>query len=502
MLRRVGLLAALTALLVPAIAGTAPADAAKRKKKRSPVVTSISPKNVFVGEKLTIRGRHFRRGVNKNTVAFKRKGAKVMFVKADKGTSKMLSVTLPKRLEKILVVENGTPVPTRLQVRVLSSRFGKRFTKLSKSPVVGPEKPPAPPKPKEVDPNGDCDGDKVLNRNDSDDDNDLLADDLEISMKLDPCNADHDADGVSDGYEFASAQDLNDDEITNVPYPRKLPYPNPLDGTDAGTDHDGDALTLKDEFDLWQFVGQRWLEPLSYSAGEQYSWFAGGGAGPRTPSLAADGYDKQTAFMQWAWGTGYGMVALATVGGNTVPDDIGHEDWFGTRTPYDIRDMDRDGFEPHEATYYDNGNGLLNDAERDEDADGLSNWAETVGCMTRKYWDELFDGETPYPLQYGAVRLDDPDSDGDGVRDGADDQDHDDVPNMMECSRILASGMPEDPADLETPPAGRPWKGFVNPFNPCMPHTKSRTCNRIVSISSPWAPFNADESENYYLIRD
>jgi IPT/TIG domain len=501
MLRRAGLLAALTALLVPAIAGTAPADAAKRKKKRSPVVTSISPKNVFVGEKLTIRGRHFRRGVNKNTVAFKRKGAKVVFVKADKGTTKMLSVTLPKRLEKILVVENGTPVPTRLQVRVLAARFGKRFTKLAMSPVVGPERPPAPPKPKEVDPNGDCDGDKVVNRNDADDDNDLLADDLETSMKLDPCVADHDADGVSDGYEYASAQDLNDDEFTNVPYPRKLPYPNPLDGTDGNTDHDGDALTLKDEFDLWKVVGNLVLEPLSYSAGEQYSVFSGGGAGVRQPSLAANGYDKQVAFLTWAGQAGYATVALSGVGSTlgAWPDDV--PEWWEARTPYDIRDMDRDGFEAAEATYFDRDrNGLLSDAERDEDADGLSNWAETTGCLTRKYWDELYDGETTYPLQYAPVRLDDPDSDGDGVRDGADDQDHDDVPNVMECSRTWAAEIGIDNPTLTEPPPGRPWKGFVNPFNPCLPHHKSRTCKRIVPVNEAWAPFNPDEK--YYFIKN
>jgi len=31
-----------------------------------------------------------------------------------------------------------------LSVRVLAAKFGKRFTSRSKSPVVGPEKPPAP----------------------------------------------------------------------------------------------------------------------------------------------------------------------------------------------------------------------------------------------------------------------------------------------------------------------------------------------------------------------
>ena len=102
--------------------GTATADAAKRKK-RLPVVTKITPKKAFVGETLTIRGRHFRRGVKKNTVAFKRRGAKAVFVKADKGTRKLLLVELPKRLERVMKVQNGTPVPTRLRIRVLAKRF-------------------------------------------------------------------------------------------------------------------------------------------------------------------------------------------------------------------------------------------------------------------------------------------------------------------------------------------------------------------------------------------
>src|SRR5215510_1405339 len=134
-LRRAGLLVALTALLVPAVAGTT-----ANAKTRAPVVTKVTPKHVFVGETLTIRGHHFRRGLNKNTVAFKRSGAKVVLVTAEKGTTKMLTVKLPKRQEKVLPVKNGTPTAATLQVRVLSTRFGKHFTSRAKSPVVGPEK--------------------------------------------------------------------------------------------------------------------------------------------------------------------------------------------------------------------------------------------------------------------------------------------------------------------------------------------------------------------------
>jgi len=507
MLRRAGLMAALTALLVPAVAGTATADA----KTRAPVVKRVTPKRVFVGETLTIHGRHFRRGVFKNTVAFKRRGAKVVLVRADKSTTKLIKVELPKRLEKVLLVQNGTPVPTPLQVRVMSTRFGKRFTSRAKSPLVGPERPPAPPTPKEADPNGDCDGDGQLNKVDTDDDNDLLTDTLEKSLKLDPCKADTDGDGVEDGYEYQSARDLNDDEHESAneytPYPEKRPYPNALDSTDAGTDHDGDDLTLLEEYKLWRVTldagAPRTLSALGYSAGEQYSInVRQGGNGLRVPALAAATYDKQAAFLNWAGAAGYGAVGLANLVGLNLPDATAQPEWWDARSPHDIRDMDRvGGAAGPEVTYFDmDQTGLLSDSERDEDADGLSNWAETRGCMNSGYWAALYDKETPYYQTYAGTRLDDADSDGDGILDGADDQDHDDVPNVMECSRVLASGLPRDPADEDEAPAGRPWKGFVNPFNSCLPHVKSRTCKRIIPTDNAWAPFNP--KDEYYLIRN
>jgi hypothetical protein len=509
MLRRAGLLAALTALLVPAVAGTT-----AHAKTHAPVVTRITPKHVSVGETMTIRGHHFRRGLNKNTVAFKRRGAKAVFVKADKGTTKMLRFTLPKRLEKILVVKNGTPTATRLQVRVLAAKFGKRFSKRSISPIVGPEKPPAPPKPAVVDPNADCDGDGVVNRIDADDDNDLLSDSLEVSLRLDECNVDSDRDGIEDGYEYQSARDLNDDEDQNpntyLPYPTKRPYPNPLDKTDADTDHDGDSLTLDQEYRLWKYStahGEpRTLERLSYSAGEQYSKSTrAGGPGVRTPSLLADGYDKQADFLNWASGHGYLNVSLAGLG--TTPWDAQTE-WYAPRDPvadtFDIRDANRDhALSLAERLYYNDSNSYLDDAERDEDGDGLSNFDETRGCMSRPLWDGLYKEEKPYTLTYSGTDLDDFDTDGDGVLDGADDQDNDDVPNIMECSRILASGLAPDARTATTARSPLPAAGWVNPYNPCLPHRKSRTCIVWDDVSTlPVAPF--DEAKHsagkYYFI--
>ena len=114
----------------------------------------------------------------------------------------------------------------------------------------------------------------------------------------------------------------------------------------------------------------------------------------------------------------------------------------------------------------------------------------------------LFAGEKPFPITYAGTDLVDPDSDGDGVRDGADDQDHDDVPNLMELSRSDAA-FPR-PADA---PCGKevkvsnplPVHGRVNPYNPCLPYLDSRTCVRHPAMDNLFAPFDP-EGSNYAIL--
>jgi hypothetical protein len=516
--RRAAWMAALVALFASAVAGAVAPDAFAKKK--APVITSIAPKDVAVGEYLTIKGRNFRSGRNKNTVVFKRHGARAIFVKAQYGTRKMLRVKVPPTVQKFFALRDGNPVPTRFRLRVLAKKFGKKFTSRRLSPIVSGPRPPAPPA--ESLASGDCDGDKILNKFEDDDDNDLLLDVVELAIGTDPCRPDTDGDGVEDGYEYQSAKDLNDDEYQGdpnqvIPYPGKRPYPNPL-YKDAELDYDGDSLTLAEEQSLWRYTygvnhsAGRTLEPLSYSDGNQHSSYTRVN-GRRVPSLAVAGYVRHQEFLGWASGSGYINVLIPPMSPNGPPAGY-----------YDIRDANLSGGAPDagEQEYSDyNGNGKLSDDERDEDADGLTNYDETHGRMSPGYWAGCYKSEKPYGIPYAGTRVDDADSDGDGVRDGADDQDHDDVPNLMELSRFAASGEIDWQAgspcrvsdaiefnEVDLNGDGKPdaaklnhpdvW-GRVNPFNPCLPATNARTCTSHPSISGAAAPF--DDSPNWLSLQ-
>ena len=333
-LRRAAFVAALGALMVPATAGAAVTGqaSAKKKKAKPPVVTRVAPMHVAIGQKLEIRGRHFRVGRNKNSVVFRRNGGKAIFVKADVGTRKLLRLTVPAKLKASLATRNGAPVPTRFRIRVLAKRFGKRFTRASRSPVIGPELPPTPATPPRAAADGDCDGDGQTNGVETDDDGDLLDDNTELRLKTDGGKPDSDGDGVTDGYEIQSARDLNDDEYQEaqsvLPYPEKRPYPNAL-FADSGTEYGGHSLTLGDEFALWRdFRDHQGLDPLIYSDGNQYSVYDRGPDGRRPGGVrhpALDPFGKYANFFAWAFGgAGYGNV---------------HVDGSN----YDIRDFNRDG---------------------------------------------------------------------------------------------------------------------------------------------------------------
>jgi hypothetical protein len=566
-LRRAAFVAALGVLMAPATAGAAvhAQASAKKKKAKAPVVTSIRPMSVEIGQTLDIRGKYFIRGRYRNTVAFKRDGGKAIFVKAKVGTTKLLRVTVPKKLEKELTKVGTSVVPTRFRVRILTKKFGKKFTKLTRSPLIAPKSAALPPGYVESLPDGDCDNDGQKNRVDADDDNDSLTDTTEASLNLNPCKADTDEDGVEDrfefdcdrngvlnrdeadddkdlltdgqeqaigtnpcasdsdgdsvqdGYEFQSAVDLNDDEHqqpnASLPYPGKRPYPNAL-FADAGVDYDGDTLTLGEEYSLWSRFGPHTLSPLNYSDGEQYSIStriaSGPDAGRRKPTLVASTYNKRNDFINWAIDHGYRDVELQD---GDPWWDVDERNTYGLfnvnrSAPGDEAGDNSRGESPSELYYNDiDGDGYLSDNERDEDADGLTNYDESHGRMFKPYWDSCYSVEQTYYIPYHGTDLADADTDGDGVFDGADDQDHDDIPNLMELSRVAASGGLYDglgrckvnPDRPKYPDTNHPNAyGRVNPFNPCLPYRKSRTCPMAVNDGTG-APF--DGSTDWYSLQ-
>lgn len=444
MTRRLPLaLAASVLLVLPSAAGAAPAPlhpsfedtppsfkgvpgpAAKKKTskkkkvdRKAPVVKKITPRNAKVGDLLVVTGKNFVRGKGKNRVTFYTSKGGAVFAKDAGASTKRLKVRIPAKLAGLLPA-NGDQARIRLRVR------GKRLGKTSAariSPLVaitpdqvggdtsGPEAgdPVAPPA---CSPNF---GDPL-----SDVDKDLLTDAQERDLGLNACDRDTDGDGVSDGYEYASAVDMNSQAL---PYPHKRPYPNPL-FKDAEVDYDGDGLTLWDEYSLWTKYGNNAI-PLNYSDGKQAS----------VPTPA--------------------------------PDPAG---------PLYYLDMDR--------------NGYLTDDERDADGDGLGNWDEAHGRMTPEWWEAAYDGEngpleTPYPVKFGGTSMLDPDSDGDGLPDGADDSDGDGLTNAFEVLRpadwaltYVAIGNTwsnwdgtavTDPI-LGTPENEARYYSRVQPLNPCKP---------------------------------
>jgi hypothetical protein len=256
--------AALAALLAP----VASADAAKSRTKY-PSIAKIDPLNVAIGDTMSVTGRNFLKGKNRNTVVFKRTGQRAIFAKAVSATSTKLRVVVPEKLRPFLNKQSEQPVPTKFRVRILAKRFGKRYTKSSSSPTIAPtgrvttdgapaDQPAAPAGPT------DCDKDGILDDVDTDDDNDHMTDAFETSIGTDACKWDTDGDTLSDFWEFESALDLN---LRALPYPGKRPYPNALD-SDLNTDYDGDGMMAWQEHVMWVRYGNQGTY-INYSDGTQ-----------------------------------------------------------------------------------------------------------------------------------------------------------------------------------------------------------------------------------------
>jgi IPT/TIG domain len=455
-------------LAISAVALLAAAPIASAAVK--PQITRVTPMRISVGNLLTIRGKHFKASAKRNTVIFRSNSGRTAFAKPRRASSKKLVVRVPAAVARLLTVKNSHQRPTRIKLRVLAGKFSN-YTSRRLSPVFTGA--------------GDGDGGggdtpKVC-KDDSDHDNDLLPNDLELQIGTDPCVEDTDSDSMIDGWEFYAAKDLN---IKAVPYPGKRPFPNALDPSDGGSgqassyDFDGDGLTTLEEYRAWRYTGKSFIaskaggldleSPLGYSDGTKYS------RASETPAVP-----------QWR-SSNYGLP-------NPTADLSGTFPSF-----YDFK-LDV----------------AWRDQERDADRDGLNNWLEAArGPSNNNWWnaywanDKQFSpaiepwaekayctgvGEYPQRPGYFDQRpfadfdLADPDVDGDSLLDGEDDQDNDDVNNLLELYETIKD------ADGNGNPV---WCGYgagvvptvafggfaaaVNPFNPCAPNTGSRTCDDFV----------------------
>jgi IPT/TIG domain len=441
-------LAALAALVA------APGTLAKKASKRTPAITKVSPMRVKVGGTLTIKGRNFKSKARQNTVIFRASNGRSAFVKPRRASRTKLVLTVSERVARLLTVKSSSQQPTRLKLRVLAGKFSSFTSKRLSPVVVGLSSGSG---------DGGGGGSSNVCEDDSDHDNDLLSNSLEKSIGTDPCLEDTDADGMGDGWEYYSAKDLN---IKAVPYPGKQPYPNALDPSDGKTgsfsryDFDGDGLTTYEEYRAWK------------RSGSSFDASAVGG----TDLASALGYSDGT------------KVSRPTA---TPAVPFWQSSSHGLANPT----------EPFPALYNLHGDSAWHDDERDADADGLVNWIESSrGPGKTTWWASFFasDGHAaaawpdpasetaPCDTQYfGAfsqrpyTQLDmtDGDVDGDGLLDGEDDQDFDDVSNIREIYELF-SDLDSD-GQLVCGTESYPSRGGqgVNAFNPCAPNPASRTCD-------------------------
>jgi hypothetical protein len=255
---------------------------------------------------------------------------------------------------------------------------------------------------------------------------------------------------------------MNDTTPFNVPnaarpYPGKKPWPNPLDPGDKFIDHDGDGLSMSDEYQLFRFYGTHKF-PLNYSDGLQKSQHV----------LAPTALTR----------------LYMDINGDGILSD-------------DERDADGDNLGNWDEAY-----GAMTATWWDNTYSGQGG-----GKKESHYSDGMGAG-----LKWLETSLTDPDSDGDGINDGDDDQDHDGLSNAFEIERppfwewTYVSVGPANahngvlqtvdqqqaidafnsvaPFDILAP---NPW-ARVHPYNPCKP-VWSKTCH----LHPPFGYYGDDE---------
>ena len=334
---------------------------------------------------------------------------------------------------------------------------------------------------------GDCNGDGIKNKDTNDDDGDLLTDTARS------CAQPHrPVQGrqrrrrrhrrLRDTSRPRTSTTTSTRAQSVLPYPEKRPYPNAL-YPDANVDYDGDSL----------------------DAGRGVLAVAGLARSPRRPRsadllrrqpvldlqprrlgpparLAAAGSVREDAdFFNWASHAGYGQVSFG--GTSYAPPDFNHDGTVSSSPSVD-------GVEPDyyrsELGYYDfDSNGKLSDDERDEDADGLTNFDETHGRMVPSYWSGCYAARrrTRSPTRARAPSMRTPTATACGTARTT--RTTTTSRTSLELSRNAASGhIIVNSCSDKNGVKQSPDPGRVNPFNPCLPNPSARTCARHPGIGA------------------
>jgi hypothetical protein len=269
-----------------------------------------------------------------------------------------------------------------------------------------------------------CNGGTAL-ATDGDSDGDLLPDKVEEEIGTNPCNPDSDGDHIPDGYEYASALMLNHKRDISKYTSPEVRFPT----------------------DTRPFpVAMPYPNPLFKDANNDYD---------------GDGLPMWAEYLAWkAFGNTHSLDnMLYSDGTQRSQGDVDYVKHAG--------DFDLDG------------DGIITDDEKDADNDGLTNYDELIGPLSGQgWWSAKYPDEGAYQPSFGGTNFVVRDTDGDGIPDGADDQDHDGFTNFEESSREDGRVHPKYPAHL-----------WVNPFNPCLPSVNSPTCSKHPPITNPWPPF-------------
>ena len=309
---------------------------------------------------------------------------------------------------------------------------------------------------------------------DSDHDNDLLSNSLELAIGTDPCLADTDNDQMSDGWEYYVGQGP---EHQGRAVPRQAAVPErarPLGRRAAGArsspyDFDGDGLTTLEEYRAWRYTGSSFdaskaggtdLEsPLGYSDGTKFSRLERDAerAALARPQLRPAAPAQPSRARTTSTATARGATTSAT------PTPTGSPTGSSPRAvPASRRLVDRllgstsgiDG-------------GAVGQRSRPRLRPGVRLLRPSVRSRSSTW---------PTPTST-ATRL----------LDGEDDQDNDDFSNITELYEVGydldGDGRRSDRAALMHLPASidpsidsRRGSGRINPFNPCAPDPNSRTC--------------------------